>query len=106
MINNKTVEDWIKNGIFFSRHSLDKMQYDKITQEDIRNILLNGNIELSRARQIDRRYAHNVQNHLHSELNGKVVVFCQSREKGVLVISVFNGKPYTIPNALWTNDVR
>jgi hypothetical protein len=94
----QSVEDWIKNGIYYSVHSTDKMRQDRISETDIKDILLNGVIEFSRTQQIDRRYAHNTQNHLHSSYHNKVVVFCQSREKGVLVISVFNGKPYQIPN--------
>jgi hypothetical protein len=95
-MSKQEIETLLKNGIFRSYHVIDKMRLEKITLEQIKEALLNGVAKADNSSQNDKSFAHNNAQHYSIFYNGFTVVFCNSRENGIMLISVYHGESHKI----------
>jgi len=97
-MDKQKIETLLRNGLFLSYHAKDKMRLEKISMEQIKEALLNGVSKADNSTQNDKSFAWNKAQHFsvyHEGLN-LTVVFCESREKGLMLVSAYRGKAHQI----------
>ena len=87
----------VNNGLIITYHAKEKMQSEKITETDIKEVLLSGlSSRCDNSNRNDKSFAHNVAIHNTLTYKGLTVVFCDSKEHACLIISVYHGLPHAI----------
>lgn len=84
---------YLVNGIFYSKHASEKMRLENITEKEIREVILNAEGKIDHSKT-DRSHAWNVKPHITLTYNNLTVVACESKEHGILIISLYHGKPH------------
>lgn len=85
----------MNKGLIITRHTLEKMQKESITKDDIREVLLSGlSSHVDSSIRNDKSFAWNSAPHNTISYRGLTVVFCESLEHACLIISVYHGLPH------------
>jgi len=100
------LETLVKNGLYYSNHSKEKMQAENITETQIREVLLNGIAKFDCSNQNDKSRAWNKKPRHSSFWNGLTVVWCESYEKGVMIVSVYHGESHDITSNPYQKRLR
>lgn len=87
-----SIKKFLANGIYYTKHALEKMKEEKVTEKEILEVLNNseGKMDYSKTYRIN---AWNIKPHITFTYNNLTVVACESKEKGILIISVYHGRP-------------
>src|SRR3972149_11650097 len=104
-MDKQKIETLLRNGLFLSYHAKDKMRLEKISMEQIKEALLNGVAKADNSTQNDKSFAWNKAQHFslyYSALN-LTAVFCESREKGLMLVSANRGKAHQIHTNAYYN---
>lgn len=75
------------------------MKEENIDLETIKLILENGEVDLAGSKYNDPNGKKwNIATHFMSMFNDRTAIWCISKEKGILIITIFNGKGYNLMN--------
>jgi len=100
------LETLVENGLYYSQHAKQKMALENITEQEVKEVLLNGIAKFDRSNQNDKSRAWNKKPHHSSFWNGLTVVWCESYEKGVMVVSVYHGESHNITSNPYQKRLR
>jgi len=92
------VKELLRNGIFYSEHASEKLRAERISKEQIREVLLSGEPKPDRSTSNNRERAWNRKQHysVYCEALNLTVVCCESYEHGILVVSAYHGKSHDL----------
>lgn len=90
------IRELLKNGLFLSSHAQEELREENISLEDIKQTILEGSAIFDHSNQNDKSHAWNNERHIsaHLEKENLTIVFCKSKENGILVISAYHGKSH------------
>lgn len=94
MINFDKYRKLLSNGLFISHHAQEELREENITIDDIKRTILEGSATFDHSTQNDKSHAWNNERHISTYLNDITVIFCKSKENGILVISCYHGKSH------------
>jgi len=88
-----SIKQYLKNGIFYSKHAIEKMRLENITKREILEVIIHGEGKIDYSKT-DRSHAWNKKAHISITYNNLTIIACQSAENGILIISCYHGKPH------------
>jgi len=96
MVNFDKYRKLLANGLFLSHHAQEELREENITIDDIKKTILEGSATFDRSTQNDKSHAWNNERHIsaHLEKENLTIVFCKSKENGILIISCYHGKSH------------